>query len=305
MTQAASDVSCDVLEARLRTLLPEEYRDRSDEVKPISMGSAGLKYGEDGRVAWNAIWATFCDLAMAGGPPHKGTLLEPASPTEIAAQPSRYRHVVDEICRGIALTTGLESEPSPTPGWIRVHCKSLAMAGWLVRAIAMENVSVRSCEGTTLDLPAGPDYRLEKEIKNVVTVLAKTGHYWGSHMPPAQRHAVARLLDEMDAASPLLQPGAPDDTRQASSTAAIAEAVLRRTGLQRSEHGYAGWFGVVCPNVRAAIWLMRLLVASNVLSRREGTTLFVPVNPIRDPQGQATVQTLQSLHGFATTRSIL
>ena len=31
--------------------------------------------------------------------------------------------------------------------------------------------------------------------------------------------------------------------------------------------------------------MMRALVASNVLSRREGTTLFVPVNSVTDPTG--------------------
>jgi len=55
------------------------------------------------------------------------------------------------------------------------------MAAWLVRAIVVENVAVRS-EGSALDLPAGPDFRLEKEIKNAVAVIAKTCHYWLEHM---------------------------------------------------------------------------------------------------------------------------
>ena len=78
------------LEFRLRTVLPEEYQDCYEEVEPVPMGSAGLKYGSDGKVAWNEMWATFCDLAMAGGPPHKGTLLEPGTQAEIDAQPDRY-----------------------------------------------------------------------------------------------------------------------------------------------------------------------------------------------------------------------
>jgi hypothetical protein len=68
----------EALEAKLRAILPEQYRESYDEVVPVSMGSAGLKYDADGRVAWNEMWATFCDLAMAGGPPHRGTLLQPA-----------------------------------------------------------------------------------------------------------------------------------------------------------------------------------------------------------------------------------
>ena len=33
--------------------------------------------------------------------------------------------------------------------------------------------------------------------------------------------------------------------------------------------------------------MMRALVASNVLARREGTVLFVPVNPSIDPRGRS------------------
>src|ERR1700679_969414 len=88
----------ELLEARLKTLLPEEYRDSYEDLKPVSMGSAGLKYGRDGCVAWDEIWGSFCDLAMAGGPPHRGTLLEPARKADINLDPERYSQVVDEVC---------------------------------------------------------------------------------------------------------------------------------------------------------------------------------------------------------------
>ena len=58
------------------------------------------------------MWDTFCDLAMAGGPPHKGRLLEPASPAAIDAQPDRYAAVVEEIARGIRMVSGLDAEPA-------------------------------------------------------------------------------------------------------------------------------------------------------------------------------------------------
>jgi sirohydrochlorin cobaltochelatase len=32
-----------------------------------------------------------------------------------------------------------------------------------------------------LYLPAGPAFRLEHESKNVITVVAKTHHYWREH----------------------------------------------------------------------------------------------------------------------------
>src|SRR6201996_5126330 len=93
----------ELLEARLKTLLPEEYQDSYEDVQPVSMGSAGLKYGSDGHVAWNEIWGSFCDLAMAGGPPHRGTLLEPATKAAIDQEPERYSQVVNELCRGVEM----------------------------------------------------------------------------------------------------------------------------------------------------------------------------------------------------------
>src|SRR5687768_5539196 len=99
----------EALDARLKTLLPAEYRDVYEDVQPISMGSAALKYDDEGKVAWDQIWGSFCDLAMAGGPPHKGTLLEPGSEAEIDAQFGRYDEVGEEICRGIRMVTNLRA----------------------------------------------------------------------------------------------------------------------------------------------------------------------------------------------------
>lgn len=88
--------------------------------------------------------------------------------------------MVAEIERGIKLVTGLPLVPSAVAGWVGVRCDDEAMAIWMLRAIVVENVFARR-EGEVLYLPAGPDFRLEKEIKNVVTVVAKTHHYWSSH----------------------------------------------------------------------------------------------------------------------------
>src|SRR5580698_9616789 len=98
MTTGSTDQAAfAALELRIKTILPEEYQDCYDELEPVPMGAAQLKYGRDGKVAWNDIWATFCDLAMAGGPPHKGALLEPGSRAAIDAEPERYRLVADEM----------------------------------------------------------------------------------------------------------------------------------------------------------------------------------------------------------------
>ena len=195
----------EALDARLRTLLPELYQDSYEAVEPKPMRSAGLKYDADGQVAWDQIWGSFCDLAMAGGPPHKGALLEPGIEADINAQFGRYDEVAEEICRGITLVTGLRAYVAPEPGWVSVTCTGDAMAGWLMRAIVMENVAARR-RGAILELPAAPHFRIEKEIKNVITVMAKTCHYWVGHIPHEQQQAIAELFSTMARESPLVEP---------------------------------------------------------------------------------------------------
>ncbi len=179
------------------------------------------------------------------------------------------------------------------------------MAGWLLRAIVTENVAVRA-EGMALELPASPAFRLEKEIKNVITVIAKTCHYWTGHMPRSQRQAIAKLFAELAATSPLVQPALSADgvrpDADALLYAGIAQRIHRDTGLKASPHQYAGWLGVECESVNAAVWMMRALVVSNVLSRREGVVLFVPVNPAIDPNGGRVAQAVVRLHRLAAVR---
>ena len=293
------------LDTRLKTLLPAEYQDTYEQMEPKPMRSAGLKYDADGQVAWDQIWGSFCDLAMAGGPPHKGQLLEPGTQADIDAAFDRYDEVAEEICRGIRMVTGLRAYVAPDPGWICVTCHGDAMAGWLVRAIAMENVAVRR-RGAILELPASPHFRLEKEIKNVITVIAKTCHYWLGHIPEDQQRAIGELFTAMAAESPLIDPDlSSDDSAKSRDLASrLAEQIHRATGLQPSPQRYPGWLGVECPSVRCAVWMMRALVASNVLSRREGTVLFVPVNPSTDPRGTFVADAVIRTHRCASARGI-
>jgi sirohydrochlorin cobaltochelatase len=264
----------DRLNSRIRTLLPELYQDSFETLEPVPMRSAGLKFGPDGRVAWDEMWGSFCDLALAGGPPHKGALLGPGLDADIDADFDRYDEAGEEICRGIRLVTGLRAYVSPDPGWVRVSCPGDAMAGWLLRAITTENVAARR-HGAMLDLPAAPQFRLEKEIKNVITVMAKTCHYWIGHMPRPRQEEIGDLLLTMERESPLIEPS--------------------------FEAGQAGWTGVACDDVSSAVWMMRALVASNVLARREATVLCVPVNPAADPDGRrvaAAVERVREARAF-------
>jgi hypothetical protein len=48
--------------------------------------------------------------------------------------------------------------------------------------------------------------------------------------------------------------------------------------------------------------MMRALVASDVLARREESTLFVPINPAIDPSGRRVVSAVTDVHRRASTR---
>jgi hypothetical protein len=170
---------------RQHAILPSEYTDTLDSVAPTSMGSAALVYDADGKVPWDSLWTSFCDLAMAGGPPHRGTLLSNVPSEAIAEKREEYEQVVAELRRGIELASGLATCESATPGWVGVCCQDEHMAAWILRAIIVENILVRR-EGSVLYLPAGPGFRIEKEIKNVITAVAKTTHYWCAHLKTRQ-----------------------------------------------------------------------------------------------------------------------
>jgi sirohydrochlorin cobaltochelatase len=278
VTLDATRVALDTLDARLRILLPEEYQESYESVQPISMGSAGLKFAADGQVAWDKIWQTFCDLAMAGGPPHKGVLLAPGDPSTIAADRGGYDAASEEICRGIWMAADLPAQPDSHPGWVRVQCHNSTMAEWLMRAIVMENVAARS-SGVMLYLPAAPHFRIEKEVKNVVTVIAKTAHYWMGHMSRSQKMLIADLFRTMSRESPLIEP--PID-------------------------GWSTWRGVECASVEAAVWMMRALVAFNIVSRREHVTLLVPINEEQDPGAtivSRAIARVQQLEGLRDLRA--
>jgi cation diffusion facilitator family transporter len=167
--------------SHLGSILPPRYQDSSRTVSAAPMKAVDLAYDAQGEVAWSAMWEGFCELAIAGGAPHRGTLLEPVHEAAILANPEKQDWVLTEIERGLRQVTDLNVERSPVPGWIGLVCTDNEMAIWMLRAIVVENVSVRR-EDNVLWFPAGPDFRLDKEIRNVITVAAKTNHYWQEHL---------------------------------------------------------------------------------------------------------------------------
>jgi len=147
----------------------------ADDAAPMS--AAPFVWRPDGRPDWRVMWESFCDLALHGGPPHRG----PAD--ALRASPSSDpppAEAIGEIRRGIWETTGLYAEPA-APGWIAVSCHSSEMAAWIAAAIVVENVEARAEDDRVL-LPLGAGYRLENEVKSLITVVAKTHHYWDAHM---------------------------------------------------------------------------------------------------------------------------
>jgi len=149
-----------------------------------AMASAPFAWRRDGRPDWGAMWTTFCDLALHGGPPQRGALQALCGPSrgDRAAMPAP--EIAAELRRGIEETTGLATEPAE-PGWIAVTCASARMAAWLCATIILENVDARA-EGARLLVPAGPGFTLEDQVKSVITVVAKTHHYWREHLESAR-----------------------------------------------------------------------------------------------------------------------
>ncbi len=167
----------------LDAILPPRYENNQPSAAP--MGAVGLKFDQEGLVAWDEVWTGFCDLALAGGPPHRGVLLEPVNKEEIEAHPEAYHATLQELKRGLSMVTDLPIIESDALGWIGIECDSEDMALWLLRAIVVENITVRR-EGKVLYFPAGAHFSLKKEIKSIVTVVAKTTHYWKEHQSVSQ-----------------------------------------------------------------------------------------------------------------------
>ncbi|MGC3972196.1 MAG: hypothetical protein QM775_34100 [Pirellulales bacterium] len=159
-------------------------------------------------------------------------------------------------------------------GWIGLECDSAATASWLVRAVVAENVIARY-EDATLFVPAGPTFRVEKEIKNVVVCVAKSCHYLFDHLEPEdQPSGDARSL----IGPPLPQEIVASSSRYEQIAESLEERIRRSTGLTTRRGSAIGWVGADCESEEAAVWLLRAVATEDVLVRREDATLYVPVD---------------------------
>lgn len=272
--EISSAVELQQLEARINALLPPRYTGCFEDVSPSSMGSAALRYDKDGKVVWGEIWTTFCHLALAGGPPHRGRLLGAVAREEVQAAPVQYELVAAEIRRALGLCVELPLIPTSPPGWIGLQCHSAATAAWLVRAIVAENVVARH-EAAVLFVPAGPNFRVEKEVKNVVVCVAKSCHYLFDHMELEQQPTgdAPALLQ-----SPLPHEIAGIGERYEHAARSLRRMIDEATGLKTLIGESSGWVGVECGDEETTVWLLRAVAVEDIVVRREGSILFVPVD---------------------------
>jgi hypothetical protein len=155
-----------------------EYAPRARPDSAQAMSSAPFVWRSDGRPDWASMWTTFCELALYGGPPQRGP--ENALRATGDAVAESDGEMLAEMRRGIWETTGLYAEAGPA-GWLAVTCDSPTMAAWMCASIILENVGAR-VEDDRLLVPRGPGYRLTDEVKSIITVVAKTHHYWQAHI---------------------------------------------------------------------------------------------------------------------------
>ena len=143
------------------------------------MSAAPFVYRDDGSPDWSTMWQGFCELALYGGPSHRGED-EALSAPSAAGDEVVEDDMIAEIQRGIRETTGLTAEPS-AGGWLSIRCDNRKMAAWLCATIILENVEAR-CEGDVLFVPGDKGFELKNQVKSVITVVAKTHHYWQAHI---------------------------------------------------------------------------------------------------------------------------
>lgn len=275
MSSDSAAVELERLEERINAILPPRYVGCFEDVSPSSMGSAKLRYDAQGRVAWGEIWTTFCHLALAGGPPHRGSLLEPPTKAEVEAVPAEAQQaIVAELERALRLTVDLPLVTQRRPGWVGLRCDDGAMAAWLTRAVMAENVFARR-ERELLFVPVGPSFGIEKEVKNVVVSLAKSCHYLLSHVDDD-------AMPKGDGPT-LIAPPLPEEIDHARAAYTAAAATLRAAietavPLPTLPDDYRGWLGLDCGSEDAAVWLLRAIAVEDVLVRREENRLYVPVS---------------------------
>jgi sirohydrochlorin cobaltochelatase len=179
--------AADAMPSIRRLEMVDHHGDPIDPAAPMS--AAPFRFRDDGRPDWATMWQGFCELALYGGPPHRGKDAALGAPNA-ASEEIVVDEMVEEIIRGIEETTGLVATPAPG-GWLRILCDSKRMAAWMCATIVLENVDARM-EGAMLFVPGAAGFDLKDQVKSVITVVAKTKHYWQEHISNENGESEAR-----------------------------------------------------------------------------------------------------------------
>jgi hypothetical protein len=117
-------------------------------------------------------------------------------------------------------------------------------------------------------------------------------------LPTAAEEAELRSLREKIEAIPpsgstedpgaLLQPAMPDTVgrdpeRYRAIMSEVENGLRQATGLATAPSQAPGWVGLPCADEEMTVWLLRAVVVENVMVRREGNVLFLPVDPAYGP----------------------
>ena len=167
----------------------EQMDHHGEPIIRLPMSAAPFQYRDDGRPDWGAMWTGFCELALYGGPPHRGPEAALEQPQALADEVVRDA-MVEEMIRGIFETTDLVAEPSPG-GWLRVTCDSKRQAAWMCATIILENVEAK-VDDVHLFVPGDRGFDLKDQVKSVITVVAKSNHYWQAHIANEEGLSAAR-----------------------------------------------------------------------------------------------------------------
>ncbi|MGC4003132.1 MAG: hypothetical protein QM811_08340 [Pirellulales bacterium] len=129
-------------------------------------------------------------------------------------------------------------------------------------------------ENAVLCVPAGPRFRVEKEIKNVVVGVAKTCHYLFDHTEPEdQPHGAVPTLIRPPTTDERLALGENYDR----AVSALRTSIESSTGLTTRLVDAAGWIGVDCSDEETRCGCCAVAV-DDILVRREDATLCVPID---------------------------
>lgn len=150
-----------------------------EKAKNAPMSSAPFVYDKYGNVEWDKMWDSFCVLAENGGPAHRATILS-SKGIQNNIDSDEYKKSAEEIINAIKKVSGYQAWDN-RDGWIGIKLFNKNVAKWYSKIINSENVECK-VEGSSIFLPVNDDFSLEKEIKNVVTVIAKSSDYWKFHM---------------------------------------------------------------------------------------------------------------------------